>query len=888
MTETRPDPDLLLKAISEDAKRHGRGQLKIFFGAFAGNGKTYAMLQAAQQRQAGGESVGVGIVETHDRDETRRLLEGMPQIPLRELEYQGFRLREFDLDAALASGMQLVLVDELAHSNVPGGRHAKRWQDVEELLAAGLDVYTTLNVQHLESSSDIVSGIIGIRVRETVPDRVFDEAADVVLVDLPPDDLLARLAAGKVSVPVSAEHARQNFFRKGNLIALRELALRRVADRVNSEVTSHRIQNAINTVWPTRERLLICVSADKSQERLILEGSRLAHRLQAEWIVAHVERPEVTPDEIAKETVNALARQANALGAEFLNISGGDVAEALLDCARTRNATKLLLGTGTRRWNRPWRRLLSERIARANPELGLLLMAVKAAGHRPALRKESRVPAVRLSSLALATFACILTTAVAGWLFRFFDAPNLVVLFVLTVVVVAFRLGRVAGIWAALLTVGCFDFFFIPPRWSFAVSDTQYLFTFALILVVAIVTSELAARLRAEARVARAGERRESAVARLARDLSGAIKAEQIVAVCTETLAPFFDAKVALILPDLADRLRLDRVSDFVDVSVAQWAFTHVQRAGLGTETLSAAAALYLPLKAPSRCRGVLAIQPDDGKTLPNSDDMRLLDACCFSVALALERIHFVEEAHETLVRMEGERLRNSLLAAVSHDLRTPLTAIRGLAETLEQSTEISATARNEVASAIRRQAEELQRLMTNLLDLARMQGSGVRLNKEWHSLGEIVGSALARLGPALEKRGVQIDLPDDLPLIEVDALLIESVLANLLDNALKYTPTGATIFIGAKALGETLYLFVDDDGPGLPPSDPEKLFEPFVRGRKESSISGAGLGLALCRSIIDAHGGTIRAERRTPTGARFEIRLPLGSPPEIEEENAA
>jgi len=367
MNETRPDPDMLLKVISEDAKRHGRGQLKIFFSACAGIRKTYAMPLAARQRQAEGVRAAVGIVETHDRDETRLLMESLPQIPLREVERQGRKLREFDLDAALASGMQLVLVDELAHSNLPGGRHAKRWLDVEELLAEGLDVYTTLNAQHLESLSDIVSGIIGIHIRETVPDRVFDEAADVVLVDLSSDDLLVRLAAGKVYVPVSVEHARRNFFRKGNLIALRELALRRVADRVNSDVESYRIHNAITAVWPTQERLLICVSADKSQERLILEGSRLAHRLQAEWVVVHVERPEVTPDESSRETVSTLARQVESLGAEFLNISGGDVAEALLDCARTRNATKLILGTGTRRWNRPWRRLLSERIARGIP-----------------------------------------------------------------------------------------------------------------------------------------------------------------------------------------------------------------------------------------------------------------------------------------------------------------------------------------------------------------------------------------------------------------------------------------------------------------------------------------------------------------------------------------
>jgi two-component system sensor histidine kinase KdpD len=394
--------------------------------------------------------------------------------------------------------------------------------------------------------------------------------------------------------------------------------------------------------------------------------------------------------------------------------------------------------------------------------------------------------------------------------------------------------------------------------------------------------------LRADARIALAGERREATVARVARDLSGADKSEQIVAICRETIAPLFEAKVALILPDSTDRLLPSKEGEFADLSVAQWAYDHGQRAGLGTSILSAAEALYLPLKAPIRCRGVLAIQPQNRTSLDSPDDKRLLEACGSSIALALERIHFAQVAQETLVRMEGERMRNSLLSAVSHDLRTPLTAIRGLAETLEQATDLPRNEQTEVASAIRHRAEELQQLVTNLLDLARMQSAGVRLDKQWHPLDEIVGSALSRLGPALSKREVRTELPSDLPLLEVDASLFERVLINLLDNALKYTPPDAKILIGAKAVGPSMYCFVEDNGPGLPPGDPEQFFKPFVRGQKESAISGVGLGLALCRSIIAAHGGTIRAEAAKPAGTRFEIRVPLGSPPGIEEEDAA
>jgi two-component system sensor histidine kinase KdpD len=844
------------------------------------------MLLAAWQQFENGVNVTVGVVATHDREETKRLLAGLPQLPLRSIVYQGRVIQDFDVDAALSSGSQLVLVDELAHANPAGSRHARRWGDVEELLAAGIDVYTTLNVQHLESLADIVSGIIGVRVRETVPDRVFDEAASVVLVDLPPDDLLARLDAGKVYVPVAAEHARRNYFRAGNLIALRELALRRMADRVDAEVRSYRLSKSIDPVWPTRERLMVCVGAARTQERLIAEGFRTARQLQAECLVVHVQRS--NEGDADRESLRSLARQAEALKIEFLNAVGEDVADTLLEIARANNVTKLVLGHGTRSWNRPWRRQLSEQISRSGPELGILLVATKTARRKTGVMGWVSQPSFCVNSLVITTSACAVTTLVAACLFQFFDASNLAALFTLTVVVVSLRLGRVAAIWCALLSVLSFDFFFIPPRLSFALSDTQYFFSLALILVIALVTSEVGGRLRADARNARAGERREATVARVARDLAGALRSDQIAKICTETIAPLFEAKVALIVPDLSDCLHPTSAGGFENVPVAQWAYDHVQRAGRGTDTNSAAEALYLPLKAPIRCRGVLAIQPRDWTLLEGPDEKRLLEACCSSIALALERIHFAEVAQETLVRMEGERLRNSLLSAVSHDLRTPLTAIRGLAETLERETNLPEGDRTEVASAIRHQAEGLQRVVTNLLDLARMQSAGIRLNKEWHSLDEIVGSALARLGPALAKRQVRTDLPCDLPLLEVDASLIERVLVNLLDNALKYTPPDATISIGARAVGGSMHCFVQDNGPGLPSGDPERFFEPFVRGQKESAISGVGLGLALCRSIIAAHGGTIRAETIRPSGTRFEIRIPLGSPPGIEEENAA
>jgi two-component system sensor histidine kinase KdpD len=490
--------------------------------------------------------------------------------------------------------------------------------------------------------------------------------------------------------------------------------------------------------------------------------------------------------------------------------------------------------------------------------------------------------------LVLATLACAATTVAASLLLHVFELSNVVGVFLFTVVLVALRLGRVAGAWTALLSVASFDFFFVTPRFSFAVSDAQYLFTFVLILVVALVTGQLAAQLHLKARVATAGERHAVAVARVARELSGALRVEQISAICSGTIAPLFAARIALVLPDRADELVGVPPEDFVDTSIAQWSYDHLQAAGTGTPTLPGAGALYLPLKAPMSTRGVLVVQADEAARPSEPADRRLLDACCSLIALALERTHFVEIAQDTLVRIEGERLRSALLAAVSHDLKTPLTAIRGLAETLEQTTDLPLGERVGLSRAIRTQSESLHRLVTNLLDLARMQSEGVRLNKEWNALGEVVGSALARLLDVLAAHDVQTRLASDLPLIEFDAIAFERVLVNLLDNAAKYTPPGTKIVIRSCVSDDTLQLFVEDDGPGLPGQNVENLFEPFTRGVTESSISGVGLGLALCRTIVAAHDGTIHAQRLTPRGVRFEICLPIGTPPEIEHETLA
>lgn len=874
----RPDPDKLLAEIKEDQARAARGKLKIFFGACPGVGKTYAMLQALRQRRDEGVAVLIGVVETHGRRETAALLDGLPRLPLKPVEYRGKTLFEFDVDAALDAKPALIAVDELAHTNVPGSRHAKRWQDIEELLAAGIDVYTTLNVQHLESLNDVVGQITGIKVRETVPDRLFDAADEVVVVDLPADELLQRLAAGKVYLPERAGEAAHSFFRKGNLTALRELALRRAADRVDEEVRAYRRRHAIEAVWPTRERLLVAVgSAD--DEPLIREAARLGTKLEADWVAVHVDRPAEGRSKTEREPVLHALSLAVQLGGEAVTLPGKDVAEVLLDYARKRNVTRLLIGGSQQHRAWLWRRRLFERlIAQAHGMTMVVLPTAPATSRKPP-REGPHPPASRPVVYLWTALACGLTSLVATPLARVFDLSNIVMLFLLTVVLVALRFGRRAGALAALLAVLCFDYFFVPPRWSFAISDTQYLFTFVLMLAVALIIGQLTARLRQEAMIAREGERRAETLARLARELSAALTVERIVEITLDTFQGLLEARVGLALPDANGRVSAVQASTAaVDTGIAQWVFDHAQAAGAGTGTLEGTPARYLPLRAPMRVRGVLVLEPAQPQRLREPEELRLVEACAGQIAIALERVHYVEVVQDTLLAIEGERMRNTLLAVLSHDLRTPLTTIVGAADVAARQLEGHAAAG--LVTQIREQAAAMQRLVENLLHLSRLQAGGATLDKQWHSLEEIVGSAVRQLEAPLARRRLCVQVPSDLPLIELDALLIERALVNLLDNAAKHTPEGSWIDLTVRSTSDAVQIMVADDGPGLPDVPIETLFEPFRRGRRESAITGIGLGLALARRIVEAHGGRLTAQRRQPRGSLFVISLPRRSPP--------
>jgi len=907
----RPDPDELLDRMQRDEERSQRGRLKIFFGASAGVGKTFAMLQAARRRKDEGADVVVGIVETHGRKETVALIEGLEVIAPARIEYRGRLLAEFNLDAALARKPQLILVDELAHSNVQGSRHPKRWQDVQELLDAGIDVFTTVNVQHLESLNDVVGQITGIRVWETVPDRVFDLADEVTLVDLPPEELLDRLREGKVYMPQQAEHAVRNFFRKGNLIALRELALRRTADRVDAQMREYRADQSIERIWQARERIIVCVGAGQESSNLVRAAARLAANQKADWLAVYVETPRLArlPDAVRKRTLDAL-KLASELGAETVTLQGDEVAPTVLAYARMRNVSKLVVGASSvRGWRARLRPSVAQQMVWSVRDIDLTLVnsgAVREAAERhdavsgfagPDSGAHRSTPA----SYAYAFAICAAITAIASMLLDRIAQTNLVMLYLLGAVFTAARLGRGPGVLFSFLGVAAFDFFFVPPRMSFTVADTQYLLTFGVMLVTSLMISHLTASLKRQAHLATLRERRTGAMFAMTRELGGALMTDQIIEIGMRHVSEVFQARTAVLLPDSAEKVRPKvenpdpaTALNEVDLDIAQWVYDQQKQAGHGTETLPAATALYLPLKAPMRTRGVIALLSERMAEFAVPEQRRMLESFVAQIALALERVHYVEIAQDALVSMESERLRNSLLSAISHDLRTPLTAIVGFASVLaEQGVAVSGGPRaQDLSEAIREEALRMNGLVINLLDMARLQEGSMRLNRQWSSIEEVIGAALAGCRRLLGDREVQARVPADLPLLQLDAVLVERLCANLLENAAKYTPAGTPLTIDASMLQEEAHRYVrvevSDSGPGLPAGMESRVFDKFTRGEKESAQPGMGLGLAISRAIVEAHGGRIGASNRTDMngkvlGACFWFMLPADETPPTE-----
>ncbi|MDB6452578.1 sensor histidine kinase [Falsirhodobacter sp. 20TX0035] len=880
MPDTRPDPEALLA----EARRIGRGRLKIFLGAAPGVGKTFAMLAAAARRAGAGDRVLIGVVETHGRAETEAMVRGLTVLPRRPFFHAGRILHELDVDALIAARPDLALIDELAHSNLSGSRHDKRWQDVEDVLAAGIDVYTTLNVQHVETLNDTVARITNVRVRETVPDRVLEQADEIELIDLPPDELLERLRAGKVYVQDQAARAVANFFAKGNLTALRELAMRTAADRIDAQLQEHMAAHAIAGPWPTQERILVILPEGAVGRDAVRIAKRSADRARVEWLAVALTSLN-GPGDPAPDAL----RLAERLGADVTLLQAeGDPTAEILAFAQRRNVRRIVLPRPT---PRPWGRLVpnaQDRLLR-----GLLRHAVQfeltLVTDQEATRQRRRPPrpamAPSVRGAAIVCGAVLATTLVARLIEPLFPVVSLPLLYMTTVVAIGSRMGRWPAVLAAGFSFLVYNFLFTSPYYTFRIWNRGQLLTLVLFLAASILTGNLAARLRERVIAQRAIADRTGKLYDFSRKAAAAASFDEVVWAAVTHVAAVLGCRTILLVPE-GDRLAIagafppeDRLGPR-ELSAARWCFDHGEPAGHGSGTLPAADWLFLPLTAAERRIGALGIAFDDGRSA-RASDRRLLDALTDQVALALERIRLSDDLAQTRVTSEAERLRSALLSSVSHDLRTPLVSILGAAEGLEEPS-LTEDTRTALLSIVREEGERLDRYIQNLLDMTRLGHGALKPNAVPSDLRELAGMARHRLRRSLKDRPIDVGVPADMAPVQVDPVLMEQVLVNLLDNAAKYAGPGVAIRIGARVSGARATLWVEDDGPGLPPGSAQQVFDMFWRaGQGDGRGTGAGLGLAICRGIVEAHGGTIRACATHPDGhgARIEMTLPLTNP---------
>jgi two-component system sensor histidine kinase KdpD len=885
-----PDPEELLARYGHSGARRRQGRLKVFLGAAPGVGKTYAMLQAARIKHRQGLDVAVGLIETHGRPETGALVDGLEVLPLRRVEYRETALTELDLDAALARRPQLLLVDELAHTNTPGSRHAKRFQDVLELLDVGIDVWTTLNIQHLESLRDVVGKITGVVVRETLPDKVLERADEIELVDLEPNDLRRRLEEGKVYAPNVARKALDHFFRTGNLIALRELALRAAAEHVGAAMETYRKDHALTEPWSASDRLLVCVGPSVDSGRIVRLASRIAKQLRADWYAVHVERPRRRRGApVGGDRALEHLRLAEHLGAQTRVLQGRRVAPALLDFARDRNVTTVLLG---RPRPRPRlgsaRRHLLEALVANQDDIQVYVVTgeAKAAEARRATRPLP-TPPTDWRDYGVSCLAVGAATIVAALVRNYVALADLAMLLLLVVMLLSYFMSRGPSLFAALLSVVALDFFFVPPFYTFAVTHAEYLLTFAVMAGVGLAASTIAARIKEQAIAAQSREQLTAALYELMRSLAGCDSREELVASAVRQIWETFgtDVFLGLLGPDgrLVRKASMGRnLDEPAEQVTAQWSADHGKPAGAGTETLPGVEGFYLPLTGLEEPLGVVGVRPRSREQFDDPEQRHLLETFVSQTALALGRATLTHQAREARVVAEMERMRSSLLSSVSHDLRTPLGSIMGAASVLrDPELRLAPERREELLRAIHEEAARLERLLQNLLEMTRISGGAVQVHKEWHVPEEVIGSALARLSGELARRPVKVEMAPDIGLAPFDALLIELVLLNLIENAVKYTPEGCPIAIRAATDNESLIFEVIDDGPGLGQGDEQRVFEKFYRADGPGR-PGAGLGLTICKALVEAHGGTIEAANRAyGQGAVFRVWLPrVGTPP--------
>lgn len=883
---SRPDPDALLARAQREDAQPRRGRLKIFFGMSAGVGKTYAMLQEAQERRRAGTDVVAGYIETHKRPETDALREGLEELAPRWVEYRGVRLREFDLDAALARKPGLILVDELAHTNAEGLRHAKRYQDVLELLDAGIDVYTTINVQHIESLNDVVAQITNVPVKETVPDSIIERADEIELVDIPPDDLLQRLRDGKVYVADQVQQAVERFFRRENLVALRELALRETAARVGEQVRVERAGRGETRPWATSDRILVCVGPSPLSARVIRIARRMAAATQTEWIAVSVETS--AQSEPATAQVRRNLKLAERLGAEPAVLSGESVVDEILAYAVRHNITKIVVGKPTLpRWREWLRGSIVDELIRRSGEIDVHVVKGESEDVVRARSRAHRHADWREYAATAAVMAvCTILAAIA---FPYFSAVNLTMIYLAGVVFVATRYAvgpsAVAPVLAALL----FNLFFTPPYYTFTIDDGQLFVAFIALLATALVISGLAQRVRRQNEAARTRYVRTAALYFMSRQLAAATGPESLARVAAKHVADVFQGDSVVLVPNPDGRLHVVAQSGTFaaeptnERAAAQWVFEKTKWAGWSTDTLPASQAIYLPLVTSGNALGVLALCPRQPHILLEPDQRHMLETFATQLATALERAALASQAETARRDADAEQVRSSLLSCVSHDLRTPLAAIAGSASTLVDGARLSEPTRRELAQSIAEEAARLNHLVGKLLDMTRLESAGFRLQKDWYPLDELVGAALTRQAAVMKDHHVVTLIPDDLPLSHVDGPLVEQVLSNLLENAARYTPRGSTVTLRAARTETDLLVELLDEGPGLPPGAEREIFRRFIRLRPPGDRQGTGLGLAICDTVVRLHGGRIGAENRTEGGARFWLTLPFEAGPPAE-----
>ncbi|MDG3579489.1 sensor histidine kinase KdpD [Rhizobium sp. YJ-22] len=882
-TLQRPSPDALL----ERAEREAQGRLKIFLGAAPGVGKTYEMLMSGRARRADGIDVVIGIVETHGRRETQALLDGFEIIPRKSVAYRGQMLEEMDLDAILARRPALVLVDELAHTNAPGSRHAKRTMDVEELLARGIDVYSTLNIQHVESLNDVVAQITRVRVRETVPDSIIDRADEVEIIDITPADLIKRLHDGKVYVPQTARAAIENYFSPGNLTALRELALRRTAQRVDEQLLNHMQAHAISGPWAAGDRVLVCLSHGPGGANLVRYARRQADRLRAPWTVLHLETPQAAmlPDRL-KDRLAANMRLAEQLGAETVTLPALAPSREIIAYAEANNFTHVIVGRPQKpRWRQLFHGSVTEDLIRHAGDLSVHVISGNA-GEEPQRGVRTAQPPApfRLKPYLKATLFVALAIVAGITLDQTLDVRNLALVFLMAVLAAAVRGGLGPGLYASLLGAFSFNFFFLEPRYTLTVRDPESLVALFFYLGVALVASNLTAAVQRQAAAARQRARTTEDLYLFSKKLAGTGTLDDVLWATAFQIASMLKVRVVILLPEngsIAVKAGYPPDDTLVDadIAAAKWAWEHNRPAGRAADTLPGAKRLYLPMRTGREAVGVIGLDNDKQGPLLTPEQQRLFDALADQAALAIERIQLVSDVDKAKLAAETDRLRTALLTSISHDLKTPLAAIMGSAGTLQDfGAEFPEDVRADLVATIVDESERLNRFISNLLDMTRIGAGAMEPNYALHFVGDIVGTALSRAAKITARHRIEVAIPAELPMVRVDPVLFEQVLFNLIDNAAKYAPPETVIAFRGWREGSSVLLAVVDEGPGIPSDDLERIFDSFYRVRKGDHVrAGTGLGLAICRGFVEAMGGSIRAENREGRpGAVFTIRLPV------------